>query len=421
MILVRPAHEYLPAGGEPHRTVRLPLGVIVSAVMVALVTGAGAAKLLHDARPGIAWLTALGLCGCLFALARRGARSEPTWVRVAAVLALTCLSFTYLLVLGGESARRLPGGGAAPFFTSLAMLLGIAMAAAVLPFVVLASALRWGRDSERQRPLMDMAPQLITGGLGGAAALLGFALVATAIWTSPPRWRLVTTAIVAIGSPALLIPFWTFMYKRLISRWRVMPPRALMDGLERLRSFTAFTFERVLCLDARFGSGRVCQVIAGPVRSTLVISESIAADLTSTQLLAVLSHEAAHLCLNHFRRKLAWGTVAGMLAVGTAVTVQVLIRPFLPRGLGVAAVLIVVLPVALLRGLYDTFVIRRHEAEADEFAVNVAGVPALLDALRVLRGPGGLEVLVHNRWTTHSTWERRIRRIQELESLRSDH
>jgi Zn-dependent protease with chaperone function len=37
----------------------------------------------------------------------------------------------------------------------------------------------------------------------------------------------------------------------------------------------------------------------------LAISESIPGELSPAQLLALLAHEAAHVCLNHLRRKLA--------------------------------------------------------------------------------------------------------------------
>jgi len=422
------AHAIPPAGkstnrassasGEDHGTAPLPVGIRLSAVIVALVVGAGSAKLVHDADPGLAWLTAVGLCGGLFLLARLSAGSAPTRARLLAVLALACLSFSYLLVLGGESTPRPAGRSAVQFFTLLVTLLGIVTAATALPAVILAAALRLGPTAERHRPAADVTPQLLVGALGAATALLGFVLLATVLWASPPRWRVAAILTVAIGSPALLVPCWIFMYKRLISRWHVSPPRALMVGLDRLRDLTGFAFDQVLCLQARFGSGRVCHVVARPGRSTLVISESIPGDLTPPQLLAVLAHEAAHVCLNHFRRKLAWGAVAGMLGLVAAVAAQMAVAPFLPRDLGIAGVLVVVLPIGILRGLYETFVVRHHEAEADEFAVVVAGAPALLDALGVLGGSGPPEALVHNRWTTHSTWERRARRIREWERSR---
>jgi Zn-dependent protease with chaperone function len=122
--------------------------------------------------------------------------------------------------------------------------------------------------------------------------------------------------------------------------------------------------------------------------------------------------------LNHFRRKLAWGVVGGFVCLTIVVVAQMLVGPFVPRALQFAEVLGVLLPVVMLRGLYDTFVIRRHEAEADEFAVDAAGGQALIEALGVLKASGPGEALVHNRWTTRSTWERRAHRIQERERSR---
>jgi Zn-dependent protease with chaperone function len=130
---------------------------------------------------------------------------------------------------------------------------------------------------------------------------------------------------------------------------------------------------------------------------------------------SILAHEAAHVSLNHFRRKLAWGAIGTVAGLGIAVAGQMLISPFVPRSLELVGILVVALPLTVLRGLYDTFVVRRHEAEADEFAVDVAGAAPLVNALGVL-GTYGLPT--HNGWTTHSTWERRTSWIRECEESR---
>ncbi|MGH2436178.1 MAG: hypothetical protein ACRDFA_04200 [bacterium] len=66
-----------------------------------------------------------------------------------------------------------------------------------------------------------------------------------------------------------------------------------------------------------------------------------------------------------------------------------------------------------------TYVTRRLEAEADEYAVDVAGAQALLGALESLRARALLGPLTHNRWTTHSVWERRVARIRQCEASRT--
>ncbi len=62
---------------------------------------------------------------------------------------------------------------------------------------------------------------------------------------------------------------------------------------------------------------------------------------------------------------------------------------------------------------YDTFVTRRHEREADEYAARAAGAGALLRALEKL-GAGRSPIAIANRWTTHSTWEIRSRRLRDM-------
>lgn len=68
----------------------------------------------------------------------------------------------------------------------------------------------------------------------------------------------------------------------------------------------------------------------------------------------------------------------------------------------------------MLRMLYDHVVTRRHEREADAFAVEVAGAPAMLDALQRLGGGGPPSALMYRRWTAHGTSEERLARIREL-------
>ena len=410
------------ATGPSGATAPVPVGLTVAVVVVALVVGAGVGGLVHDATPRLAWVTAIALCGGLFAVARWLARSAPTHRRLLAVIALACVTFSYLLVLGGESTPRPISRSPLSFFTLAVRLLAVLAVAAAVPTLVLVSALRSGRTRDPDQFRLHSTPQLLTAATAAAMILLAVLLSAAAGWASSAPWRTLAIVSVGLGSPVLLLPLAAYMYQRLLSRWRVsQPPRALLGGLEELRDRTGFAFEDVLCLQAPFGNGRVCQVVTRPNHATLVVSESIADDLTAPQLLAVLAHEAAHVCLNHFRRKIAWGAVAGIVGLTTAVVAQMLIGPFWPRGLRFAGVLGVLLPLIMLRGLYDAFVTRRHEAEADEFAVDTAGGQALIDALGVLGGSGPGGTLVHNRWTTHSTWERRTARIRAWDKSRRSH
>jgi Zn-dependent protease with chaperone function len=409
-----PASRASVASGATGSTAPVPVGFSISVAFAGLVVGAGAARLIHEASPWFAWMTVTALCGGLFGLGRRWARASPTRASFLLLLALAPLTFSYLLVLGGESIPRPIGPGLVSFFTVVVMLLAVLAAAAALPAIILVATLRSGRPPELHQLRQGVTPQLLTASTGAVMALLALLLLATTLWASSPQWRVPAILSVALGSPLLLLPVGAYLYQRLLSRGRAaQPPSALLEGLQELRDLRGFEFDEVLCLQAPFGGGRVCQVVTRPGRSTLVISESIADDLSSAQLLAVLAHEAAHVRLNHFRRKIAWGVIAGITTLTTAIVAQTLFLPVLPRALQFAGALGILLPLFLLRSLYDAFVIRRHEAEADEFAIDTAGGQALLDALCVLGASGPGELLVHNRWTTHSTWERRVHRIRQ--------
>jgi hypothetical protein len=52
-------------------------------------------------------------------------------------------------------------------------------------------------------------------------------------------------------------------------------------------------------------------------------------------------------------------------------------------------------------------------AGAAGFAVEIAGAPALLGALEAMGACGPAGAVVHNRWTTHGTWEERSAWIRE--------
>lgn len=395
------------------------MGLVVSSIVASTIGGAASAKFLHDSAPVVAWVAAAGLCAGLFAVARLFGRESPRPRRFVTLLALAILTFSFLMILGGESAPRPARRDTFGFILFIAEILGILAASVAVPSMLLAGALRRS-NAEPRRTNSPLSPLLISFALAAAMFVAGFTLLAITMMASPAQWRLPAIALVGLGSPVVLLPLWTYMYQRWLSRWEVTPfPRSLSVGLENLRDRTGFAFARVLCLHPEFGGGAVCQVVSGLRGSTLIVSESIPSRLTADQLMAILAHEAAHVLLNHAGRKVAWGAAGGAVAIAMAVAAQLLISPWLPQSIGVAGVLVVIMPIAMLRGLYDTYVIRSHEAEADDFAVGVVGPPAFLSALETLGASGPSAAVVHTRWTTHGTWERRAARIREG-NLRSE-
>jgi Zn-dependent protease with chaperone function len=407
-----------PAAGEPFLT-SLPMGVVVSAIVLATIAGVAGGTLLHDASPALAWLVAIGLCGGVFSAARWLGRSLPTASRFITVLALAVLTCGYLMSIGSASVPRPAARDVVSFAGRLAMLLASLGLAVVLPFLLaLMGLVREGADRRTLR--VAFGPLLLGWAVGAGVFVLILMSTVLLMWATPRPWLLAVVAAWAMAVPVLFLPIATAAYGRLLARWMVSTPPALARGLQALYDRTGFAFGRTLCLDPRFGGGYVCLVIPRPGRPALVMSESLVASLPDEQLLAVLAHEAAHVRLNHAWRKAGWAAFGALGSLIVVITISVLMAPWVPRSLALAGMLAAVLPVVMLRGLYETYVTRRHEAEADEYAVDVAGAEALLGALESLSARGIAGPRVHHRWTTHGTWEQRVARIRECEEARSD-
>ena len=386
-----------------------PVGTIIAVIFAALIAGFAASTLLFK-EPGLAAWAVAALIGVALAVSTRALFSASvTRLRLFAWFALAAGMVAYLLPLAFESI--LPTRNVHLFV--LAVVLAFVGAFGIPLAIVLAVI---GRKVPVPRDAF--APMWITTALGAGSVI---------IWLIVFLWTLSATAslspgvsagvilLVAVGVPVFCVVPWTYAYDRIISRWAIAPPPLLTRALDELASRTGFRFDRVVCLPASYGAGGVCEVVRRVNGSTLAISESIATDLETESLVAVLAHEAAHIQLRHLRRKLVAGTMFGLVVIGAVAVTRTLFGPRVPANLEfVVGVLPIVLLGNLMNQLYAARVTRRHEAEADAAAVAVSGVDPFCQALEYL-GTGPSEMTVHIRWTTHGTREERIARIRALE------
>jgi Zn-dependent protease with chaperone function len=114
---------------------------------------------------------------------------------------------------------------------------------------------------------------------------------------------------------------------------------------------------------------------------------------------------------------MGWTAVLGAGTVAGAAALFTLVAPLFSRTLQPVASSVAIFPVLVARTLYEAFVSRRHEAEADRFAVEIAGADALLGALEAIQRTGPAPAIMANRWTTHGTWEVRAARIRAMAGL----
>jgi Zn-dependent protease with chaperone function len=295
------------------------------------------------------------------------------------------------------------------------MMLGVIFVALVAPVGIPTLLVRRAeRTTSGDHALPDLTPQSIGICIGAVFLLIPVVvLIPLPLFVGFGWWLVAAIVLLTLTLPLVLRPLWIVVYRTALTRWEVPVPLTLREHLNQLRELTRFEFDRVLCLRASFGTGRSCFVILGARQSTLVISEQIVDRLNAEQLLAVLTHEAAHVILNHGNRTMVWGALGGASVMAMNMVGLMTVGASIPRSLGFVRVLVVIMPIMVARGLYEHYVTRRHEAEADDFATGLVGASAMLGALEALGAKGPSAAHIHNRWTTHGTWERRSARIRE--------
>ncbi|MCA1560512.1 MAG: M48 family metalloprotease [Acidobacteria bacterium] len=115
------------------------------------------------------------------------------------------------------------------------------------------------------------------------------------------------------------------------------------------------------------------------IRSALLLSRSVLTRLTSSELVALLAHEAAHLRRRHPERALGWSFFGAVVVVGSASHLAqfALVRP--RAGSFTVWTLSLILSAAVVKRLFDRAISRRSEAEADRYAIEIAGAGALFE------------------------------------------
>jgi Zn-dependent protease with chaperone function len=398
-----------------------PTGAIIAAIVAGGLGGAALGEGLYRTSPRLAWLAWLGACLTLYAVATIAGRHGPRRSNFLVIPGLGFCVWVWTIFIWAESLPRATSG--LTLARNLFLLLSILVLGAVTPVAIVLAALRehLRRHTGAMRPLRpSVAPLLISAGLATAGIAIGLAAVFgtfLVVRTGDRFLQIAALAVSGAAMPILLWPLWVTTYEWLVARWHVEPPDALRATLETLRDRVGSTFTRVVCLAPSYGRGRVCQIVHRPGRSVLIVSRSLADSLPSHQLLAVLAHEAAHVHLRHTARKVLWGTVSAAIAIGGSMAFGAALGAILPKSLAFTRLTAPLLSVTLARLFWDHGVVRRHEREADEFAVRVAGSAAMLGALQPLGGGGPPSAIVHRRWTTHGTSDERQARIRSMAGL----
>jgi len=310
--------------------------------------------------------------------------------RLSLVGGLAGAGFTLALLFSGvlpwlDGALARGGLAGAHRFVAFLALLALASSALWLPFglwrtFVVEARFGFNRTTPRTWAL-DRAKGLLV------EAALGLPLLYAAygfMRFSGPLWWVWLFAFLAAFQVFLL---WLYpaVIAPLFNRFSPLPGGPLRDRLLALARDAGFRNRGLFVMDASRRSGHSNAYFTGIFRPRIVLFDTLVERMGVDEAASVLAHEIGHYRMRHVQRRLALGlgaTLAALLALSRLVP-----WPPLHHAFGFAApTLHGAIALLSLGGGAFTFWLaplaarlsRRHEFEADRFAVRLARAPAAL-------------------------------------------
>lgn len=217
----------------------------------------------------------------------------------------------------------------------------------------------------------------------GVAIVLGGPLLAAILWlfaSAGPSawlwcWAVVTAWTIGVQYVA---PTWIMP---LFNRFTSLPDGELRDALLAFAARNGFPLAGVWVIDGSKRSTKANAFFTGfGARKRIALFDTLLATLAPAEVLAVVAHEIGH----YKRRHVQWGLAIAILHTGVLFFVLSLVletpavfamfaidRPSVHAGLVIFTILMT--PIELPLSLAMNALSRRHEYEADRFAVETVG------------------------------------------------
>ncbi len=267
--------------------------------------------------------------------------------------------------------------------------LSIAMAAAGLPF-----DLRRTFHIEARFGFNRTTPALYAADLARSAALsalLGLPLLTVLLAllrAAGPRWWLYAWAIWVVCGLAVSL-LWPRFIAPLFNRFRPLEPGPLRDAVVAVLARCGFASDGVFVMDGSRRSAHGNAYFTGIGRhKRIVLFDTLVERLLPAEVEAVLAHELGHFRLHHVRQRLLLSCAAALvgfwllgLAAAEPTFYSALGVPIPSAHAALALFALVVPVVAFPLAPLGSWWSRRHEYQADRFAVAHANGDALAAAL----------------------------------------
>jgi STE24 endopeptidase len=308
-----------------------------------------------------------------------------------------------------DRALAARGVSGAHRFVAYLALLSLASSLVSLPFRLYRTFVleaRFGFNRTRLRTwLADRAKSFAVEAALGIPllyAVYGFMRFTGSLWWI---WLFGFLAVVQL----FLLWLYPVVIAPLFNRFEPLPDGALRDRLESLARESGFRNRGLFVMDASRRSGHSNAYFAGLFRPRIVLFDTLVAQMTVDEAASVLAHEIGHYRAHHVHRQLAVGlaaTLAGLFVLSLLVP-----WPPLHAAFGFEA--------PTLHGAITLFALgggafvfwlqplasrlsRKHEFEADRFAVRIARAPEALKSALVRLNRENLANLRPHPW--YSAW-----------------
>lgn len=375
----------------------VPVFLILFFAQLALETGLLLVNLRHVARTGGVPPALAGLVAP--SVAERSRSYTLANGRFELVEGLSGAAITLAVLFSGvlpRLDRTLAGLGLAGphLFVAYLVLLSLASTAVGLPFrlyrtFVLEARFGFNRTTARLW-ISDRAKALAIDAALGIPLL--YAVHAFVSFTGELWW------VWLFGFLAVVQLFLLWLYPTVIAplfnRFDPLPEGPLRDRLEALAREAGFRNRGLFLMDASRRSGHSNAYFAGIFRPRIILFDTLLAQMSLDETASVLAHEIGHYRAHHVHRRLALGLGATFVAL--FVLSRLVPWPPLHAAFGFDAPTLhgAIALLALGGGAFVFWLqplaarfSRRHEYEADRFAVRIARAPeALKGALVRLNG-----------------------------------
>jgi STE24 endopeptidase len=270
-------------------------------------------------------------------------------------------------------------------FVAFLVVLSLAASVVAVPFglyrtFVLEARFGFNRTTPRTWVTDRLKSLLVQAALGVPLlyAVYGFMRFTGALW-----WVWLFAFLVLFQ----LFMLWLYptVIAPLFNRFSPLPDGALRERLERIAAESGFRNRGLFVMDASRRSGHSNAYFTGILRPRIVLFDTLVQRMTVDEAASVLAHEIGHYRAHHVQRRLALGVGATFLAL--FVLSRLVPWPPLHDAFGFAeptlhgAVALLTLGGGAFVFWLQPFAAllsRRHEYEADRFAVRVARAPAAL-------------------------------------------